>query len=166
MSDRTAATIRIGGGLSPRQVYELVELALTETDGLEFEAYSTEEELREKLKEVSGKECLELRAHDTSGGVFDDLEQWLKEECLAFHRWTAPHYWTCSYICSWDPETRAERVTYASEDGTPLAPLAEARELLERANNLEEALEDWLWKHCPTPLPPILLVEWTGHVIR
>jgi hypothetical protein len=81
MSDRSSASITIGGTLSPADYVELTNLIVEHRLAIEWDGYVFEADQR------TVGEPLSLFAHDVLCGRFEGLEAWCVAKGLPFARW-------------------------------------------------------------------------------
>lgn len=120
MGDNYTGTIHIGGKLPLRKFNAFLETvrqsgATTTGDGTwEDEKVSTPEDLT-KLLDQHGH--LFLRDYQASGGCFDDLEQWLMDNKLAYDRHSDWYYDYDATIVQYRPELGREIYVTSNTDG-------------------------------------------------
>lgn len=159
MSDRTAASIRIGGKLTPKQMDELVELALDETDGLSYGGCSTEEELREATRQASQTEGeLNLFSDEAVGGAFPDLEQWLRQAGMSYRRHNSPNYWCDAMLVHYDGPSQRLLASQSDQEESELLDILVLKTVLESPDPVA-TVQGWYDQCKLPPLPPIKLVE-------
>lgn len=147
MSDRSSATITIGGRLTREKFLVLAQLIADESLSTHWDGpWFTPQD------HVPGQ-SLRLKAREVTGGMFDELEAWCIAMGLPFVRWCE------AYPGSWS----AERVVFAG-DGEPRSYIAdEEDQVLIDAATVEdlgsiEAIGDYFASAAFT-VPPLIVED-------
>lgn len=152
MSDRSSATITLGGALDRDTYLEMAELIALESLSTDWDGpWFTPQEL------VQGQ-ALRLMAHAVTGGQFDELEAWCVARGVPFARWSG------GYPGSWG----AERVVFTGQ-GEPISFTADEDDRILVNQATVEALGTMarLRDHFATAafvVPPLTVAGWDGEV--
>ena len=178
MSDRMAAEIWIGGKIPMSLVPALCAAISDEGVSLEWGDApfrpSTAEDFRQALKEDDhAVRLLWLCDEEAGGGVFEELEAFLRENEIAYTRQSTGHY-------EFDPEAvhfrpghplASQATNAASQPVVPASELTPVADLLAAAldpSERDSAVDSWslvrtarqlLQEQLPSALPPLEALE-------
>ncbi len=112
MSDHTAARITIAGSLSADLVDHFLTLLADEGLGIDYSGFD-EAAIRAALD--SGAR-LDLVANGVAGGLFDEVEQFCRENDLSYSRGDDGHYTWTPTVAFWEPGMEAPKEWTGSVD--------------------------------------------------
>ena len=156
------AQIEIGGDFSPAQQDRLVEWLVASTVGVDWGGPCSADRIRDVLAAADRARVPATFTDDSARyGMFEALESWLREQGLDYRRQSSAKY-------EYDGEIQTHvggrtRTVLCTDDGQPLVPLEDLRNVLGRPDSqLQDALRELIARHSPEDPAPFRLVTTGG----